>query len=154
MKEREISLVSIFLVICIVFLIVGVGIYLTEKRETQTKKEAVKKVEPITKKAKATQKKYTTKEVWNFTCNYEVRPGQTVAQLTDLAILIMRADGHTAEVIEGMATPYSNNVWRVSCVVLIDGFERNELRWETDMDKKKVRPLNKLARDLWGPGEF
>lgn len=106
---------------------------------------------PKPKVQKPARPEYTAQQVYDFVCRYEVRSGQTVANIVDLAVITLRSSGHSAEVVEGQAQEYGiKGLWVVSCVVVVDSFERTQIRFEADMRNKTVRPLNKVARDLWG----
>lgn len=117
-------------------------------------KKVAKKVEkPKPKVAKKyVSPEYTAEQVYRFALEYEVREGQSVADILALAVIAMRGSGQTVKVVERQAQEYraTKGVWVVSCVVLVDGFERTQIRWEADMRNKTVKPLNKVARDLWG----
>lgn len=121
-----------------------------EVQKPKPQKKVVKKVEkPVVKKQ--VRPEYTAEQVYRFALEYEVREGQSVADILALGVIAMKGSGHTVEVVERQAQEYSiKGLWVVSCVVVVDGFERTQLRWEADMRNKTVRPLNKVARDLWG----
>lgn len=124
------------------------------KPKSVAKKPTAKKPKPKVEKPvvkKQVRPEYTAEQVYRFALEYEVREGQSVADILALGVIAMKGSGHTVEVVERQAQEYSiKGLWVVSCVVVVDGFERTQLRWEADMRNKTVRPLNKVARDLWG----
>lgn len=122
-----------------------------EKPKPQKKVVKVEKPKPKPKVQKPVRPEYTAEQVYRFALEYEVRQGQSVADILALGVIAMKGSGHTVEVVERQAQEYSiKGLWVVSCVVVVDGFERTQIRWEADMRNKTVRPLNKVARDLWG----
>lgn len=123
----------------------------TPKVEKPKPVKKIVKPKPVVKKP--ARPEYTAEEVYQFALNYEVRPGQKFAQILAMAVIAMRGEGQSVKVIERKAQEYSiKGLWVVSCVVVVGGFERTEIRLEADLRKKPytVRPLNQVARDLWG----
>jgi len=98
-----------------------------------------------------TQPKYTTRQVYDFVCNYEIHPGgYTVDKMTDMLCLVMKAQGDKVNVTDGKAYSWrGEDIWKVSYVVVINDSEFHTFEYEVNMLTKTVKPLSKSARDLW-----
>lgn len=167
-KKVAIIIVVIFIGFCALSVIVATYFPTPEepkkvaevkKPKPQKKVAEVEKPKPVKKVVKKVEKpkvvakkpEYTAEEVYRFALEYEVREGQSFAQILALAVTLMKAEGQSVRVVERQAQEYSiKGLWVVSCVVVAGGFDRTEIRLEADMRNKTVRPLNQTAKDLWG----
>jgi len=123
----------------------------TEKIIKPVQKPAVVKPKPKPKPAKP---KYTARQVYDFVLQYEIHRegsglGYTVEATTDLMCGLMKAQGDKVDITDGKAWLVKRDIWRVSYVVVINDSEFHTFEFEADMARKTVKPISKMARDIW-----
>jgi len=130
----------------------------TDKIVKPVQKPAVVKPKPkpaVTKpKPKPAKPKYTARQVYDFVLQYEIHRegsglGYTVGATTDLMCELMKAQGDKVDITDGKAWLVKGDIWRVSYVVVINDSEFHTFEFEADMARKTVKPISKMARDIW-----
>lgn len=128
----------------------------TEKVVKPVQKSAVvkPKPKPAVTKPKPVKPKYTARQVYDFVLQYEIHGegsglGYTVGATTDLICGLMKAQGDKVDVTDGKAWLVKGDIWRVSYVVVINDSEFHTFEFEADMARKTVKPISKMARDIW-----
>ena len=121
----------------------------TEKVIKPVQKPAVVKPKP-----KPAKPKYTARQVYDFVLQYEIHRegsglGYTVGATTDLMCELMEAQGDKVDITDGKAWLVKGDIWRVSYVVVINDSEFHTFEFEADMARKTVKPISKIARDIW-----
>ncbi len=137
-KTRDMILAISGFVVFVVFLLIITKINKNKEFENKSRTTHTKKQD------------YTEKQAYNFVINYGDN-GYTIGNQIDFLVGMMNAEGDRCEVKDGQAIHLGNNVFSVSCVVVVNNSERHYYSWKADLTRRRVTPESELAQKLVYP---